>query len=194
MNTQIQLRILQNMLEEVSKKYDEMLNEKEKKLQTVMKKSQKDALTKVCNRGCFIEYLSLLLKKNRRNGESFALIFIDVDNFKFVNDTYGHEEGDIILQNVAQLLVESFRKDDMVARYGGDEFVVLVKLPHLELTRIEEVLNSLVKRVEERFAKYNISLSFGIALYPIDGKSMKTLLDVADKRMYHLKRAKKAAR
>lgn len=194
MNAQIQLKILKNILQEVSKKYDELLHERDKKLQTIVQKAQKDALTKVCNRGCFIEYLSLLLKKNSKNGESFALVFIDVDNFKFVNDTYGHEEGDMILQNVAQLLVDSFRKDDMVARYGGDEFVVLVKLPHLELTRIEEVLNSLIKRVEERFKKYNISLSFGIALYPIDGKSMKTLLHVADKRMYHLKRAKKAAR
>ncbi len=137
------------------------------------------------------EYAEKVLKENRRKGESIALIFLDLDNFKSVNDNYGHEEGDKVLKNVAEMLKNSFRDQDIVVRYGGDEFIVFAQLNRVQVYELHKVLKSLQNRIEDNFQKYGISISYGISIYPLEANNLEVLIYIADKKMYEQKKRKK---
>jgi diguanylate cyclase (GGDEF)-like protein/PAS domain S-box-containing protein len=148
-----------------------------------------DALTGLPNRALFTELLNHALENGRRHSRSFAVLFVDLDRFKVINDTLGHEAGDNLLRQIAQRLSEVLRSSDVVARLGGDEFVVL--LQELAAGQVEQVaqkiLAALMTPVPFNGTESRITASVGIALYPADGADEQTLMKHADIAMYQAK-------
>src|SRR6516225_4937454 len=143
-----------------------------------------DGLTGVKTHRFFMEALSSEWKRSTRAGRSFALVLMDLDRFKFVNDFYGHLEGDLVLQRVGQILETNCRRSDVVARYGGDEFVILMPETTMEQARqLSSKLRGWVA-ADQLLREKNISASFGIASYPLHGSSPQELIQVADASMY----------
>jgi diguanylate cyclase (GGDEF)-like protein/putative nucleotidyltransferase with HDIG domain len=141
-------------------------------------------LTGVKTHRFFMEALSSEWKRSSRAGRSFALVLMDLDRFKFVNDFYGHLEGDLVLQRVGQILETNCRRSDVVARYGGDEFVILMPETTMEQARqLSSKLRSWIS-ADQLLREKNISASFGIACYPLHGSSPQELIQVADASMY----------
>ncbi|UJP05378.1 MAG: EAL domain-containing protein [Nitrosomonas sp.] len=149
-----------------------------------------DVLTGLPNRLLLQDRITKALEFNQRHHGMTAVLFIDLDNFKNINDTFGHNLGDLLLKKVAKRLSTSIRSEDTVARQGGDEFIVV--LPHFtELNVVELVSQKILSQVSEpyhisRHAFY-ITCSIGIALYPEHGKSADALLKHSDTAMYHAK-------
>src|SRR5258708_5998824 len=135
-----------------------------------------DGLTGVKTHRFFMEALSAEWKRSTRAGRAFALVLMDLDRFKFVNDFYGHLEGDVVLQRVGQILETNCRRSDVVARYGGDEFVMLMPETNMEHARqLASKLRSWVS-AGPLLREKNISASFGIACYPLHGSSPQELI------------------
>jgi diguanylate cyclase (GGDEF)-like protein/putative nucleotidyltransferase with HDIG domain len=131
-----------------------------------------------------MEALSSEWKRSSRAGRSFALVLMDLDRFKFVNDFYGHLEGDLVLQRVGQILESNCRRSDVVARYGGDEFVILMPETTMEQARqLSSKLRGWVAS-DPLLREKNISASFGIASYPLHASAPQELIQVADASMY----------
>ncbi len=152
-----------------------------------------DALTKLYNRQFIIDYLDREIEKGKRGiKNNICLVYIDLDNFKEVNDKYGHTVGDEVLQNVADLFVKHFRKSDLIGRIGGDEFLIIVN--SCDLYSIENKLNSLREIFEEKFKKYNLSFSYGIVRIPLETEDLKEALQLADTKMYKSKMRRKSKR
>lgn len=147
-----------------------------------------DHLTKMPNRLMIQEHLTDLLKNNAN--VSFAVIFIDLDKFKDVNDMYGHEAGDAVLIEVAQRLEHCIREEDFIGRFGGDEFILLTEIDTSkdEIIRlVERVQNVLMQPIYYQNKQHNIGSSVGIAQYPTDSKDANDLLRKADAAMYRTK-------
>ena len=148
--------------------------------------SMRDHLTGLFNRGFFDESLARLVASQASGSRPFTLAIIDLDEFKSVNDRYGHQAGDDALRYAAERLRETFRDDDIIARYGGEEFAVLVQtdrasaIARLDAWRI--ALNA-----ESRSPR--LSASVGVASLPDDGTHGAVLVDVADRRLYAAKAA-----
>lgn len=151
-----------------------------------------DVLTGLPNRRAFHDRLEHALSRAQRSGEHFALFFIDVDNFKSINDRFGHQGGDAVLKIVALRLVATTRKADAVARLGGDEFVVLLENPsHREdIVQIaEKLLDSVRTPILHRGMELQVGFSIGISMYPDDGRTATELMARADRAMYEAKGA-----
>jgi diguanylate cyclase (GGDEF)-like protein/PAS domain S-box-containing protein len=151
-----------------------------------------DALTELPNRNYLGQRLAEAQELCRRRGEPLALLFLDLDRFKYVNDSLGHHAGDLLLQAVSRRFMTCVRAEDTVARTGGDEFVIL--LPSLpgrsRATEVaERVLAALREPFDIRGQRLTISPSIGIALYPEDGSDAETLIKHADAAMYQAKAA-----
>ncbi|MCF2151170.1 EAL domain-containing protein [Desmonostoc muscorum LEGE 12446] len=149
-----------------------------------------DMLTALPNRLLFDEMLGKTLPNAIRNGESLAVIFLDLDRFKVINDTLGHTLGDKLLQNVAQRLKDSLRKGDTVARWGGDEFIIL--LPRVNnIEEVTQVAQRILQTLEDAFYlqghELYISASLGIALLDRNSPDAETLIQHADTALYHAK-------
>lgn len=145
--------------------------------------AMRDDLTGLYNRKAFFERLDLEIKMADRHGHLFDVIVMDVDNFKSVNDEFGHVVGDAVLKEIARILIEEIRESDMIARYGGDEFVAILTSsavhPFTIMERIKERL------AHSEFLKGKVqSISIGWATYPVDSTDKDKLLDIADKAMY----------
>lgn len=149
-----------------------------------------DTLTQLPNRHHFYDYLERTLKRNKLNQDPFALFFIDLDEFKTVNDTLGHDFGDILLTQVAQRLRNIMRVDDFVARISGDEFIIVVKKV-LHRSKFMQIADNIVKKISEPYLLIDtqtfISCSLGIVLYPEDGDNTNTLIKHSDLAMYYAK-------
>lgn len=149
-----------------------------------------DTLTDLPNRASFSHWVTQAVKLGGRHGESFALLFLDLDRFKLINDTLGHDAGDHLLQEVARRLTLSVRESDVVARLGGDEFVILVRKVGRR-DQIEPIAKKILSSVREPFAiagqKCHISVSIGVSLFPFDGLDEQTLMKSADMAMYQAK-------
>jgi diguanylate cyclase (GGDEF)-like protein/putative nucleotidyltransferase with HDIG domain len=143
-----------------------------------------DGLTGVKTHRFFMEALSAEWKRSTRAGRNFALVLMDLDRFKFVNDFYGHLEGDLVLQRVGHILEANCRRSDVVARYGGDEFVIL--MPETSMEQARQLASKLRSWVcaDNLLREKNVSASFGIACYPLHGSSPQELIQVADASMY----------
>ncbi len=155
-----------------------------------------DALTGLPNRSAFIERLEHLVGSTRPGDEAFALLFVDLDHFKRVNDSLGHLTGDRVLQAVAARLTEALRASDGVCRFGGDEFLVLLH----GVSRREEVeavtrklMGAIEVAVDAEGGPIAVSPSIGIALYPHDGITPAELIRRADAAMYEAKRRGRAS-
>jgi diguanylate cyclase (GGDEF)-like protein/putative nucleotidyltransferase with HDIG domain len=143
-----------------------------------------DGLTGVKTHRFFMEALSAEWKRSTRAGRAFSLVLMDLDRFKFVNDFYGHLEGDLVLQRVGHILETNCRRSDVVARYGGDEFVVLMVETAMEHARqLAMKLRGWIS-ADPLLRDKNITASFGIASFPLHGSSPQELIQVADASMY----------
>jgi diguanylate cyclase (GGDEF)-like protein len=152
--------------------------------------AQHDMLTDLPNRRMFMERLEQAIARARRNDEEFALLFIDVDNFKHFNDTLGHAAGDAVLKTVAQRLAGSTRKVDTVARLGGDEFVVLLdKFSQREQIAgfTEKLLMVLKAPMPFADTPMFVEFSIGISQFPDDGTTSEAIINNADRAMYKTK-------
>ena len=153
-----------------------------------------DQLTRLPNRLLFHDRLELALAHAQRRNSALAVLFIDLDRFKLVNDTYGHSEGDHLLRGVASRLRQSLRKGDTLARVGGDEFVAL--LPDLASPDDAEgiaikILQTLHEPFRLKHGDFRVTVSVGIAVYPKDGEVADLLIQHADIAMYQVKRSGK---
>ncbi|WP_299182122.1 EAL domain-containing protein [uncultured Neptuniibacter sp.] len=163
------------------------LKEAEHKLQ---KLAHFDNLTSLPNRTLFYDRLESALNRSERLEKQTALLFVDIDHFKHVNDTYGHQAGDQLLVEIAQRITANIRPEDTVCRLGGDEFTVI--LSDLENTdRIAEISRRIQSAINTPVSLGNTeiftSASIGIAIYPDDGSNAELLLKHADTAMYHVK-------
>lgn len=146
-----------------------------------------DALTGLANRNLFFDRLRHAMYRAKRLEVNLAIIFIDLNDFKMINDTYGHDSGDKLLQYFAERLLGTLRASDTIARFGGDEFVLIIEsIVHIE--ELNQVILNLRKSTEKEFNirdhVINLNLSIGYSIYPGDGEDMDSLINQADTRMY----------
>lgn len=163
-----------------------------KKLEIELEKQANyDKLTGLPNRRLFFERLERLIVESERDNTQFALLFIDLDGFKDINDNYGHEAGDEVLITIGQRIQKCIRKSDTVARMGGDEYSALLRGIE-DKKAIINVVEKIHKALQEVMHIGNnecyINSSIGIAIYPDNGTDSETLLRNADSRMYEVKR------
>ncbi|TAN47524.1 MAG: EAL domain-containing protein [Methylococcaceae bacterium] len=166
------------------------ITEKKKTDELIWRQANFDPLTNLPNRRSFREKLELALKKSHRDGIPLALFFIDLDNFKAVNDALGHDIGDQLLVDAAHRLVKCVREVDTVARLGGDEFTILLSDVG-DSRHVARIAQDIIKRLAEPFGlggeTARISGSIGITFYPTDAHDAETLLQYADQAMYAAK-------
>jgi diguanylate cyclase (GGDEF)-like protein/putative nucleotidyltransferase with HDIG domain len=143
-----------------------------------------DGLTGVKTHRFLMEALSAEWKRSTRANRPLALVLMDLDRFKFVNDFYGHLEGDVVLQRVGHILEQNCRRSDVVARYGGDEFVIL--MPETSVEQARQLANKLRGWIASDLLlrDKNITASFGIAAFPVHGSTPQELIQIADSSMY----------
>jgi len=170
------------------------LSKSQAKEEETRKLSLKDALTGLPNRVLFEQSLDNALTQAKRNGWGLAVLFIDIDNFKSINDTYGHDMGDKVLIMVADRLKSSVREEDTVSRWAGDEFMLLL-MEVRQKADVTSLAEKMVNRISEDFefnrTVLSIRVSIGISLYPADGETADILFKKADTAMYKAKRAEK---
>jgi len=173
----------------------EDITERKKYEEKIQQMAFHDSLTGLPNRKLFSDRLGIVLAQARRNKKKVGIVMLDLDNFKDVNDTLGHDVGDTLLKAVAERLSGTLRKSDTVARFGGDEFVLI--FPDMEV--IEEAIQ-VVQKIIDRFHKpflidthqLVVTTSIGIAAYPNDGMDEEILMKNADIAMYQAKQAGRA--
>jgi len=164
--------------------------EHKKAEETISKMAYFDQLTGLPNRVLLSDRLNHMLAQGQRYKELAAILFLDIDNFKHINDTVGHDEGDNMLKDVSKRLNKHVRACDTLARHGGDEFIILIQ----DLKKVENVIN-IVERIFSEFnepfilngQEFFITTSIGISIYPDDGEDKDTLLKNADIAMYRAK-------
>lgn len=147
--------------------------------------SKLDHLTGVRNRRNLEKEIKMQISRSKRHGEEFSILFLDIDNFKEFNDTYGHQKGDRMLKKFASILVETLREGDIIGRYGGDEFVMLLyRSGREEAVTVSERIIEEIARSEDLS---DLTVSGGISYYPEDGDSFKELISSADSACYKAK-------
>ncbi|MDC7218376.1 MAG: EAL domain-containing protein [Spirochaetales bacterium] len=170
-----------------NEKYMHSLMEAEEKFRIL---AYRDPLTDLANRTLFNDRLKNTVAVSKRGKQEFAVLFVDLDGFKWVNDSMGHDAGDILLSKVSELFTHCLREEDTLARFGGDEFVAI--LPRINsrndaMRGAERMIEALSNPIEIRDQSVFITASIGVALFPGDGTTPETLLKNADKAMYRSK-------
>ena len=154
-----------------------------------------DTLTHVANRFLFDIELDKQIKNSMDKTHSFALFFIDLDHFKNINDTYGHEAGDIALKSVVNIISQLISQSDLLARRSGDEFLLIVN-EFNHMLELKELASKILLNLSEPFLynqkKIQLTASIGISIYPHDSKNKSELLKLADTAMYNAKNSGKA--
>lgn len=149
-----------------------------------------DQLTGLPNRFLFLDRLGQMLAQAKRRDTTFAVLYLDLDDFKAVNDTRGHAAGDSLLTAVAQRLLGCVRETDTVSRMGGDEFTILLADIH-EMADVERIVGMILKAISNPFTigdgECNVGVSIGVAIYPLDGLDTDPLLSAADSALYKVK-------
>lgn len=167
------------------------ISDRKRAEQEIEFKAYHDPLTHLPNRALFLDRLEVAIAQARRNHTTLAVLFLDLDDMKSINDTFGHAMGDRVLQSVGERLVHSARGGDTVARVGGDEFLIL--LANNDEGEAEAVARKILERLSaplriERDELY-VTTSIGVALFPADGDDAETLIRHADGAMYRVKEA-----
>lgn len=174
--------------------FNKMLDSIQDYYEKLQELSDRDYLTGLYNRRKFEEFLTYEIKRSLRHHHKFTILMIDLDNFKYINDTYGHASGDLVLKEVTNIFGSNLRNADILARLGGDEFAVL--LPETPYENGYAVVEKLRSRLEATpislmFDQITLTASFGIAEYPEQGENIESLLTGSDLAMYKAKRAGK---
>ncbi|HYD59119.1 MAG TPA: EAL domain-containing protein [Noviherbaspirillum sp.] len=149
-----------------------------------------DPLTGLANRNLLHNHMEVAIQQARRYGTLTAFAFMDVDNFKFINDTFGHAAGDQVLKVIAQRLRACVREIDTIARLGGDEFVIIfANQPNADhiVELLERIRHSIAEAITTEEQAIHVHLSIGVSVYPRDGTDAEALLRAADAAMYHAK-------
>lgn len=149
-----------------------------------------DNLTKVASRRYCLERLNEELARSKKMKYHFALVLVDIDHFKAINDHYGHLVGDAVLKHIAKIIKENIRQIDLIGRYGGEEFLVILtetdKGPaYLAAERIREAVEN--KRIRAYDDELRATISLGVSVFPSDASDAETLLDKADRALYKAK-------
>jgi len=153
-----------------------------------------DPLTGLANRRLLTDRMSMALVHARRNKSAMAVVYLDLDGFKQINDTFGHDAGDILLKTVAGRLAATVREEDTVARLGGDEFIVVlwhVSGNDVAATVASKVIEAVSQPYEIGGHTVSITISAGVGVYPVHGEDADTLMKSADLALYEAKRAGK---
>lgn len=174
--------------------FNRMLDSIQDYYEKLQELSDRDYLTGLYNRRKFEEFLTYEIKRSLRHHHKFTILMIDLDNFKYINDTYGHASGDLVLKEVTNIFSSNLRNADVLARLGGDEFAVI--LPETPYENGFAVVEKLRNRLESTpislmFDQIMLTASFGIAEYPDQGENIESLLTGSDLAMYKAKRAGK---
>lgn len=181
-------------LESVNKQLEEKVRQRTEELSSANQHLQflatHDTLTGLPNRVLFFDRLDQTIKKSRRQKQKFALFFIDLDDFKRINDSYGHQVGDQVLRTVGNYLEGTLRDSDTVARLAGDEFTIILDNIH-SADNIETIASKTLEAVSQPIQAPDgtivMTISLGISLFPEDGGDAETLLRKADTAMYSIK-------
>jgi len=201
MREAIKKQILHNLLTEVTKRYDHVMAENTRIFQKISYEATHDELTGLYNRSYFIKELKSIFYQPHTQRSVSAILFIDLDNFKVINDTVGHQFGDILLKQIAGKMREAVRDEQMLARFGGDEFVLLLR--HIGVDeqeakqRIERISKRLLETINYTYSIhqkiYQVTASIGIAVFGNDAvDDVNDILRHADSAMYEAKRRGKA--
>ncbi|WP_415904414.1 sensor domain-containing diguanylate cyclase [Neptuniibacter sp. QD48_55] len=163
--------------------------------QELLTKAYEDPLTKLPNRRLFFSKLESALIRAERQLKKIAVLYIDLNSFKPINDNFGHEVGDKVLIELARILISCLRKTDIVARIGGDEFAALVDTNSLEEAKL--IVSKIHQTIEKSFSveqlpNHKISVSIGISCFPDDAGAAEELLRIADQNMYKAKQKYKS--
>lgn len=174
------------------RKLETAKNKLVKQQDIIYKQAHYDHLTSLANRTLLHQRMQLLIESNLMSGKKFGVLFLDLDNFKEINDSLGHDVGDMILIHVAKTLLLATRKTDTVARFGGDEFIILVdditdekSLQHIA----EKLVHNLQQPIRVRNFDLGITTSIGISLFPDHGNDFNQLIKNADLALYIAKSA-----
>ncbi len=194
---QIQNDVSLNFFMEKVKETLESLENQNKKLKkeisflkTYKEQAIKDSLTKLYTRRYFEERCYQEIYRFGRTGEEFAIAFLDIDDFKQINDTFGHSAGDIVLKTLSEIILKSIRKSDIACRYGGEEFVILLansdsQSAEVVLSRIKDKLTTNTNLIDRNL---KITFSAGISTYSNRFSKIEELIEDADKKLYKAKR------
>jgi diguanylate cyclase (GGDEF)-like protein/PAS domain S-box-containing protein len=168
------------------------ISERKQAEETIRRQANFDPLTQLPNRSLFLDRMAQEIIKSRRANLPFGLLLIDLDEFKEVNDTLGHDVGDILLQEAARRIRSCVRDADTVARLGGDEFTVMLTELSDHTTHVEDIAQKIIARLAEPYQLGNemayVSASIGITLFPRDAGDIDTLMKHADQAMYAAKK------
>lgn len=191
-------RELLEQLQQANTTLEERVQQRTKELEEANKKLSQiathDHLTGLANRSLFQEQLGLCLASAKRNEKMLAVFFLDLDCFKQVNDTYGHDIGDKLLQEVSTRIKGIIRDEDLLARIGGDEFSLLIS-NLIDKEHVQRVSQEIIEKLAGEFSienhKCNIGVSIGISFYPEHADNAKDLMIKADDAMYRIKKNSK---
>lgn len=159
----------------------------------IQESAKRDPLLDIYNRKFFFDFISK--KISDKSSEDFAIVMMDIDDFKKVNDRYGHQFGDEALMQTSNLIKQSIRESDILARYGGEELVIYLD-PVISKEKITEFVDNIRKSIENHSIDFNgtkakVTASFGISYYPCDGSTFEDILNVADNLLYKAKNSGK---
>lgn len=188
-NTPFLLPEEQNLIDTIAHDLGRWIERKQAE-QCIIDMATHDELTGLPNRHLLQDRIQQVLAYNTRNNQRMAVMYIDLDHFKIINDTLGHDIGDLLLKEVSERLKTCVRKQDTVSRQGGDEFIVLLHTISNNLdagTVAQKILDVLIKPYPINGKELHIGGSVGIALFPEDGNDVNTLLKHSDVAMYHAK-------
>ncbi len=178
-------------IEQLSDGFNSMLEEIQKRDENLQRLATYDSLTGIANRKYFTDILNQAIARGTRNSQRHAILFMDLDRFKHINDSFGHSVGDELIVQVACRLETIFRDEDTIARFGGDEFTFLcedIKTSH----QVRDVAERITEVLREPFLLHDhrvvISPSIGIAIFPDHGKSAEDLIKKSDTAMYRAKK------
>ncbi len=181
-------------VKQLTRNFNRLVNDLEESRERLTALSITDPLTGLSNRRHFDEELARELDRCRRYGKSMGLLVLDLDRFKAVNDLHGHDAGDAVLRHVAEVLAAHVRRNDLIARFGGDEFAILAPETDAESAdALAAKLRAMVaeSEMEWRGQRLEVGVSVGAAAYPLDGGTAEGLFKAADDRMYEDKRTRR---
>lgn len=169
--------------------YRQNIDQEKKQQKRLFEQMQSDPLTGIYNKAAVQELISEMIL-SAENGREYAFFIVDIDNFKRVNDTYGHASGDFVIAEFARNLKDHFREDDIVGRIGGDEFAVFLKIPNREWLekKAQQMAAGLRQNIMTDSGVCSVSASIGIAVYPEMGTDFVTLYKNADLALYYTKK------